>query len=182
MPDHPIDAILTTGVQVVKASLRAELKKYARDFVDAATFNTYDLPGVTLAVIEGQLYLYDPTDLTTPDNGTTCILDASSRRFKRQSAATAGATLFRASSVAGTNTVTASTDGMPSPSATPRLVLIEFANDNSGAMTIAFDGGAALDLEIDGGAIPTGTVLAGKSYVLEVTSTDVQIILSGASI
>lgn len=182
MADHPLDAILLTGSSVVKASLRSEIKKYARDFVDATTFRTYDLPGVTLAVIEGQLYLYDPLDLTTPDNGSTCIHDLSARRFKRQSASVAGSTLFTASSVAGINAVTANTDGMPSPSATKRYVIIVFANDNTGAMTIAFDGGAALDLEIDGAAIPSGTVIAGKRYLLEVTSTDVQIILSGLTI
>ena len=71
MPNHPLDNILVTGLQPNKAALRDELKKYARDFVDAATFNTYDLPDVTLAVIDGQLFLYDPLDLTTPDNGTT---------------------------------------------------------------------------------------------------------------
>jgi hypothetical protein len=182
MPDHPLDTIFANGVAVQKALVKAEFKKYARDFVNAATFRTYDLPGVTIAIISGKLYLYDPADLTTPDDGTLCIHDASSRRFKLQTASIAGSTLFTASSVAGTNAVTANTDGMPTPSATKRYVMIVFVNDNTGAMTITFDGGSALDLEIDGAAIPTGTIIAGKRYLLEVTSTDVQFALSGLNI
>jgi hypothetical protein len=182
MPDHPLEAILTTGLDVNKAALKAELKNYARDWLDVVTFRTYDLPGVIIAVIDGQLYEYDPLDLITADNGTTCIHDASARRFKRQSAATAGSTLFRASAVAGTNAVTADTDGMPALSATPRLLLIEFANDNTGAMTIALDGGAAVAIQIHGAAIPTGTIIANIPYVLEVTSTSAQVILPGLTI
>lgn len=182
MPSHPLDSILVTGLQPNKAAFREELKNYARDWLDVATFRTYDLPGVIIAVIDGQLYEYDPLDLTTPDNGTTCIHDASSRRFKRQSAATAGSTLFRASTVAGTNAVTANTDGMPALSATPRLLLITFINDNTNAMTIALDGGAVIPIRIHGAAIPTGTIIANIPYVLEVTSTAAEVILSGLTI
>lgn len=182
MPNHPIDAILVTGLQPNKAALRSEIKNYARDWLDVATFRTYDLPGVIIAVINGQLYEYDPLDLTTPDNGTTTIHDASSRRFKRQSAVVAGSTLFTASGVAGTNAVTATTDGMPALSATKRLLRIRFINGNTSAMTLALDGGAVIPIRIHGAAIPTGTIIANILYELEVTSTAAEVILSGLTI
>lgn len=94
----------------------------------------------------------------------------------------AGNTIFFATSVAGTNDVTANTAGMPTPSATPSIVWIEFANDNTDAMTITFNGGSTLDLEVGGAPIPPGTIIAGKAYLLLVTSTNAQIKLSGLTI
>lgn len=182
MPNHPLDSILVDGIRPNKAAFRSEIKKYSRDFEDAINFRTFDLPDVTIAVIDGQLYLYDPLDLITADNGTTCIHDASARRFKRQSALVAGETIFRASSVAGTNAITANTNGMPVPSTTPRLLLIEFVNDNTDAMTIALDGQPAIPMKIKGATIPTGTIIANVPYVLEVTDTVVEVSLSGLTI
>jgi len=182
MPDHPIDAILATGVTVQKALLKLELKKYARDFVDATTFRTYDLPNVTIAVIGGQLYLFDPLDLATADNGTTCIHDASARRFKRQSAAVAGSTIFKASNVAGTNTITCDTDGLDTLSATSQFVRIKPANTVTGPATIAFDVQAAIALlSPTGAALANGEFIAAVPYILEVTSTDARILGSGAT-
>jgi len=83
MATHPLDAILATGVSVSKASFKTELKKYARDWDTVVLFRTYDLPEVLIAVVAGLLYKYDPLDLVTADNGTTCIHDSSARRFKR---------------------------------------------------------------------------------------------------
>lgn len=183
MPDHPLNAILVDGLQPNKAALRDELKRYARDFEDAATFNTYDLPGVTLAVIDGQLFLYDPLDLTSPDNGTTTILDASSRRFKRQSAAIAGSAIFRASAVAGTNSITFTTDGMPVASATRRLVLLYPVNTITGPATVAADGAAAVPLlSPTGNALATGEVVDDFPYLISMNNVDARIVASGIQV
>lgn len=90
MPAHPLDAILANGVAVNKASTKSEVKKYSRDWGLAANFRTYDLPDTTIAVINGYLFIYDPADLTTADNGVSCVHDASARRFKRQESEVTG--------------------------------------------------------------------------------------------
>lgn len=180
MTAHPLDAIFVTGSAVNKALVKAELKKYARDFVDATTFRTYDLPGVSIAVIAGQLFLYDAADLVTADNGATCILDASSRRFKRQSAAVAGSTIFTASSVSGTNTITCASNGMAAYSATVQFLYIKLANTISGAATIAIDALGTLDFKSPtGAALATGEAVAGVPMLLAITSTDARIVATG---
>ena len=176
MPDHPLDAIFVTGTQVNKALVKTELKKYARDFVDAVTFRTYDLPGVPIAVIAGQLYLYDAADLITADNGTTCILDASSRRFKRQSAAVAGSTMFLQTALAGTvNALQVTTDAMATLSATRQFIWILPSGNNTLAVTIAFDGAAAVDLKSNVGSALAADELQARPTLLAVTSTDARI-------
>lgn len=177
---HPIDAILATGVSVSKALLKAEMKKLARDWVDATTFRTYDLPGVAIAVIAGQLYLYDSTDLVTADNGTTCIFDASSRRFKRQSAAVAGSTIFTASAVSGTNAITCTSDGMAALSATVQFLYIKLANTITVSATLTIDAFATLALKSPAGvALADGEAVAGVPMLLAITSTDARIVATG---
>lgn len=84
MTAHPLDAILATGVSVDKATLKAEIKKYAREWDSVAAFRLIDMSGVASAIIAGKLYLYDSADTTTDDDGAVCVHDVASRRFKRQ--------------------------------------------------------------------------------------------------
>lgn len=182
MTQHPIETTVVNGAQVNKSTFREEIKQYPREFGTAAAFRLHGLPNTPNALIAGTLYKYDAADLTTPDNGTTCVLDASSRRFKRQAASVLGSTLFTASSVAGTNAVTCNTDGMATLSATPQLIWIVFVNNNTGAMTIGFDGAASVALKSPlGNALASDEVLAGPPYLLRVTATDARIMFSGAT-
>lgn len=181
---HPIEAVIVNGASVDKAVLRAELKKYARDYGTAVAFRLLSLSGVEAAVIADKLYYYDAADLSTADNGTTCIHDVDGRRFKQAtvSATVAGATVFEASSVSGTDTVTCTTDDMPSPSSTASWLMVVFANTNTGAMTINPDGAGAIALkDRAGGALGAGAVIAAVPYLVRVTSTECRIYLSGAT-
>lgn len=83
MAIHPIETVIVDANNVDKEPFREEMKQYPREFTDAATFNTFDLPNTPNALIGGVLFAFDPADVTTPDNGVSCIHDAAARRFKR---------------------------------------------------------------------------------------------------
>lgn len=183
MASHPIEAVLVNGVNVNKAALIAEIKAYVRDFGDAADFRLYSLDGVDTAIINDALYTYDPLDLVTADNGTTCVHDLDGRRFKLNTLSVAGETIFRATAVAGSaNAPELTTNGLDTLSATPQLILVVFVSNNSGAMTIKYDAQAAGDLKSpSGAALANGEVLAGRPYLISATSTESRIYLSGVT-
>lgn len=181
---HPIDSVIVNGVSVDKAALRAEIKKYTRDYGNAAAFRLLSLAGVESAIITDKLYYFDAADLSTADDGSACIHDADGRRFKQAtvSATGAGATVYEASSVSGTDTVTCVTDDMPAPSSTATWLMIVFANTNTGAMTLNPDAAGAIGLkDRAGGALAAGAVIAAVPYLIRVTSTECRIYLSGAT-
>ena len=82
MAVHPIEAVVIDNVEVDKEPFREEIRQYLREFLTAVNFRTYDLPNTPNALIDGVLFSYDAADLTTADNGVSCVHDASARRFK----------------------------------------------------------------------------------------------------
>lgn len=180
---HPIETILVNGVSVNKGALRDYAKRLVYDFGDAADFRTYSLAGVETAIIEDALYTYDASDLVSADNGTTCIHDLDGRRFKLNTLSVAGETIFRATAVGGTaNDPEITTNGLATLSATPQLILVVFASSNSGAMTIKWDAQAAQALKSPGGsALASGEVLAGRPYLISVTSAEARIYMTGVT-
>ncbi len=85
MTTHPIDALIVDGAPVSKSAFRAELRNYVREFTSVANFRTYDLSSTPDVLIAGVVWKYDSTDFVTADDGVSCILDLSSRRYKKQS-------------------------------------------------------------------------------------------------
>ena len=182
MAQHPIEVAVVNATQVNKAPFREEIKQYVREFGSVALFRTYDLINTPNALIGGVFYRYDSLDLITADNGTTCVHDLSARRFKKQTLAVAGSTVFTASSVAGTNTITATTDGLLVPSVTPQYVMFTPANNITGPASITFDAWPTLNFNSPlGNALNSDEVVAGIPYMLRVTSTDIRIQFSGAT-
>jgi hypothetical protein len=183
MVDHPIVSVLVDGSNVNKGAFRDAMKKAVFAYGNAAAFRLYSLPDVTSAIIADDLYRYDPLDLVTADNGTTCIHDADGRRFKLNTLSVAGETIFRATAVGGTaNDPEITTNGLATLSATPQLILVVFASSNSGAMTIKWDAQAAQALKSPGGsALANGEVLAGRPYLISVTSAEARIYMTGVT-
>ena len=183
MVDHPIVSVLVDGSNVNKGAFRDAMKKAVFAYGEAADFRLYSLPDVTSAIINDDLYRYDPLDLVTADNGTTCIHDADGRRFKKNTLAVAGETLFRGTYSAGVATAPEfTTNGLAILSSTPQLVLVVFNADSTGAMTVKFDAQSAVSLKSPGGsAIASGEGLAGRPYLLSVTSTEARIYMSGVT-
>ena len=93
MTAHPLEAVLVNGVSVDKAALKTELKFNVRDFDTVTAFRIYEL-GVTTpkAIIANALWYFDAADLTTADNGTTCVHDANGNRHKKVTLSVAGET------------------------------------------------------------------------------------------
>lgn len=173
MPLHPIETVVIDAVTVVKDPFREELKQVPREFGTAAVFRTYDLPNTPNALIGGKVFTYDAADVSTPDNGVTCVHDTASRRFKVQSVVVAGNTVFLATAVGGgPNAVTATAAGMAALSATPQLVLIKPVALNTGAMTIAWNGGSAIAAVSPGGAaLAADEFDPARYYFILVTAT-----------
>lgn len=183
MVDHPISAVLVDGVAVNKGALRDYIKNLVYDFGDSDDFRTFSVAGVNTAIINDALYTYDPDDLVTADNGTTCVHDADGRRFKLNTLTVAGETIFRSTAVAGTaNAPEFTTNGIGTLSSTPQFILVVFGSNNSGAMTVKFDAQSAVALKSpSGAALADGEVLAGRPYLLSATSTEVRIYMSGVT-
>lgn len=178
MTAHPIEAVFVNGVAVDKGAVRAALKKYIYDFETAASFRLYEL-GVSTpkAMIDNALWFYDAADLTTPDNGTTCIHDADGNRYKKVTLSVAGKTLFTQTAIAGTaDALAVTSDGMATLSATPQYIIITPSAAITGPATIAFDGAAAIDLLSNVGAALAADELLARPTLLSVTSTDARII------
>lgn len=183
MVDHPIASVLIDGSPVNKGAFRDAMKMATFDYGDAADFRLYSLPGVNSAIINDELFRYDAADLVTADNGTTCIHDADGRRFKVNTLSVAGETIFRATYSTGTaNAQQFTTNGLDTLSATPQLVFVVFNADPTGATQVKFDAQSFIDLKSPGGAaIGNGEVLAGRPYLLSVTSTEARIYTSGVT-
>lgn len=180
---HPITEVLVNGVSVNKGAFRDAMKKAVMDYGDSADFRLYSLPGVESAIINDALYRFDPDDLVTADNGTTCVHDADGRRFKLITLTVAGETIFRGTVTGGTaNAPEITTNGLDTLSATPQLILVVFSQSNTGAMQIKYDAQALGALKSpSGAALANGEVLAGRPYLLSVTSTESRIYLSGVT-
>ena len=177
MPLHPIEAVLVNAVTVNKATLREELKQNVRDFGSVANFRTYDLPNVPKAVINNSLYYFDATDFISADNGNSVVWDVMARRFKKVTLAVAGETLFRQTAIAGSaNALAITSNGLASLSATPQLILITPAANNTLAATIAYDGGAVLPLLSNIGNPLAADELIARPTLVSATSTDTRII------
>lgn len=174
---HPLEAVLVNGVTVSKAALKEELKQNVRDFGSVVNFRTYDLPNVPKAIIANSLYYYDATDFTSADNGTTVVLDAMARRFKKVTLSVAGETIFRQTAIGGSaNALTITSNGLAALSATPQLIIITPTAPNTGPATIAYDGGAVLSLKSNTGAALAADELLARPTIISVTSTDSRII------
>ncbi len=185
MTTHPIDALIIDGVNVSKSAFRNELRQYVREFTSVANFRTYDLSNTPDVLIAGVVWKYDSTDFTTADDGTTCILDLSSRRFKKISGSggsITGETLFRATAIGGSaNALTITSNGMGALSATPKLILVIPTSTNTLAVSAVIDGASSIPIVApSGAALAAGEWLAGVPYLLSVTSTAATIFMSGA--
>jgi len=183
---HPIDSAFVNNVPPNKADIRALGRKLIYNFDDVATFRTYDLDNTKTVAVAGTLYNYDSTDLTTADDGITCIVDLAGRRFKKATvtASVNGNTFFRQTALAGgANALQVTTDGtMPGLTSTPSFVLVTPSANNTGATTIKFNGGTTLNLiGADGNALAADNLIAGRTYWLAVTSTNATILMSGAT-
>jgi hypothetical protein len=90
----------------------------------------------------------------------------------------AGSTIFKASGVAGTNAITAATNGMAAPSATPQYLDFTPALDSTAAVSITLDAFGALSVKSPwGNALDADNKFkAAIPYLLRVTSTDIRII------
>lgn len=183
MPGHPLDDILVDGVSVDKGAFRTELKNYIRNFGTAAEFRPFNLPGIKNAVIDNAVWYFDPLDLVSADNGTTVIVEAGGRRFKKVVLSVAGETIFRQTAIAGTaNAPVITTNGLATLTATPQFVMVTFASDNSTAMTIQFDAQSAVALKSpSGAALAAGEAMGGRPYLLSVTSSEARIYMSGVT-
>ena len=98
--------------------------------------------------------------------------------------ATGGGGTPTASSVAGMpNAITAVSNGLTTPSATPQYVYLTPASNSTGAVAIVFDAFASLAVKTPLGAAldANNTLVANIPYLLRVTSTDIRIQSSGAS-
>jgi len=176
---HPIEAVIVNGSSVDKGALREELKKYVRDFGSVAAFRLLSLAGVEAAVIADKLYYFDSADLSTADNGTTCVHDVDGRRFKQAtvSASVSGQTIFSQTALGGTaNALTVTTDGMAALSSTPQYIIITPSAACTGTVTIAYDGGAVLALLSNTGSALAADELLPRPTLIRATSTDSRII------
>lgn len=98
--------------------------------------------------------------------------------------ATGGGGTPTASSVAGTaNAITAVSNGLTAPSATPQYVWLTPASNSTGAVAIVFDAFGSLAVKNPLGAAldANNTLIAGIPYLLRVTSAEIRIQSSGAS-
>lgn len=184
MGTHPIDAVFPNGVAVSKAAVRAILRRYIYEFDDFVSARTYDLDNTPLIAIAGANFKYDSADFTTADDGATCMVDLSGRRFKKITISVAGETFFRTTGVQGGSTGThykVTTTGVPTLSATPVLVLwIPDVNNLGGTQDIKFDAQTAVSLKRWTGNDPAADdILAAAPVILSVTSTVATIFLSG---
>ncbi|MEP6827909.1 MAG: hypothetical protein ABJA10_07525 [Aestuariivirga sp.] len=186
MSGNPIDAVYVNGNPVSKSAVRAWARKTLYDFDTAANFRTYDLDNTSNVLIAGVLFHYDSTDFVTADDGVSCVVDLSGRRFKKVSLTVAGETLFRQQSVQAGSTAAhykINTNGVPTLSAVPVLVLfIPDLNSLGGATDIKLDAQTAISIKRWNNADPAvDDLIAGVPYVLSVTSTQATIFLSGAN-
>lgn len=184
MAVHPIEAVIIDGVDVDKDLTREELRQYPREFGTAAVLRTFDLPNTPNVIIAGKNFSYDSADTTTPDDGVTCIHDAAHRRFKIVPVTILGSTMFIASAVAGTATsLDVTVIGMSSLSASPQFVWVTPNVNITGPAQIAFNGSVSyVPIVRDSGAtLAADDMLAGRKYLLAVTSTSAQIWASSAT-
>ena len=182
MAVHPIEGVVIDATNVVKDPFREEIKQLPREFGTAANFRTYDLPNTPNMLIAGKLFAYDAADVTTADDGVTCIHDAASRRFKIVPVVVAGYTVFEATVIAGTaDAIEATVPGMATLSATPQFIWVTPTANNTGAATIKFNGGAFVSLKSPMGvALAADEWISGVPYMIRATSTDARI-RTGAS-
>lgn len=186
MGTHPIDAIFTNGVAVSKAAIRAFMRRLAYNFDDFATARTYDLDNTAIIAIAGFIFAYDNADFVTADNGTTCMVDAGGRRFKKQTVSVAGKTIFSQVTIAGGSTAThykITTDGVPVLSATPILLLTTLdLNNLGGACDLQLDAQAAISIKRYDNTDPTADeILGGAEILWIITSTKAVIAFNGAN-
>lgn len=82
----PIDSVYVDGVPVEKGNVRANDKtSIRRNIADVSTVQSTSLSGQFAGIYIRSLqanFDLDTGDATTPDNGTTCIIDADGNRFK----------------------------------------------------------------------------------------------------
>lgn len=181
---HPLEQIIISGLPVDKAALKAELKKVAREFDTVAAVRTYDLTGVANILIGGAIWYFDPLDLASADDGVTVIIDFALHRFKPKATGGGGTVQIpTASSVAGTNAITATSNGLTTPSAVAQYVWLTPVNSSTGAVAIIFDAFGSLAVKTPLGAAldANNTLVAGIPYLLRVTNAEIRIQSSGAS-
>lgn len=83
MTDNPIFDAVVDGQNVPKDKFRASYLKMAVDLPNVAALQAMDTKGQSVFLIGTTFWRYDPADLTTPDDGVTCVIDASgARRYK----------------------------------------------------------------------------------------------------
>ena len=181
---HPVDAVYVNGSAVSKAAIRTLIRSLPYDFVTAANLRTYDLDNTSDVLISGVLFRYDSADFTTADDGTTCIVDLGGRRFKKVTVSISGNVFYRQTGISGTaNAPSITTDGMSALSATPQFVFFTPSlNSLAGAYNLTVAGSTVAVNGADGSALSAAdNVIAGRTYLLSVTSTAATILMSGAT-
>lgn len=183
MAVHPIEGVVIDTTNVVKDPFREEIKQLPREFATAANFRNHDLPNTPNMLIGGKLFSYDAADITTADDGVTCIHDAGARRFKIVPVVVAGFTVFEATVVAGSaDAIELTVPGMATLSATPQFVWFTPVANNTTTVTIKFNGGAFVALKSPrAAALAADDIQDDVPYLIRATSTDAQIRSSGAT-
>lgn len=98
MTANPIDLVggLTTGANVPKADITAWAKaRVAQVLADATELRNTVLAAQLVVLVKaiGAFYALDPVDVTTIDDGLTCIISSDGKRFKPLSATPAPTTV-----------------------------------------------------------------------------------------
>ena len=185
MGNHPIDAVFVNGSPVSKAAVRSAIRNVIWNFADAPTLRLFDLDNTPLVAVNAVSFKYDSTDLSTADDGVTCIIDLAGRRFKKITLTVAGETIYRQQSMqAGTTAAhyKINTNGAPILSATPFLLIFVPDVNSTGACDLQLDAQAAVAISrSNNAAIAADDLIAGVPYLLSVTSAQITIYASGAT-
>ncbi len=84
MPSNPADDVFPDGSPVNKSLVRGLFSdRVVLRLEDADELRAMDTNGANLFVIDGVLWQYDPSDTTTPDNGTTVLVSNDGGRYDR---------------------------------------------------------------------------------------------------
>jgi hypothetical protein len=84
MPGHPSNTVFPDGSAINKSLVRAmHAERVAFRLEDADELRAMDTAGARLFIIDGVLWQYDPSDTTSPDNGTTILVSNDGDRYDR---------------------------------------------------------------------------------------------------
>ncbi len=91
---HPIAAVIQDGVKPPKGAFRAYMAaRMAFIVADEDEIEGLDLAGTLAVVMNGQLFNYDPLDVSTAHDGATTLVSLDGRRYKKVGGSTSASDL-----------------------------------------------------------------------------------------